>query len=236
MAMNRLVAVVVLSLLTATFFIDAEARRFRRGKDPCPRAERNLNIRCGHHISGQCPGSSYCFRSRARPIATCCCKDTAATCPDCTQPVNCVIDPCEVTACPAFPNATCRADFCGGCNARFFIQRQEVTDQCNEIAPCSRYGGRDISINCGRGTTGECPGGSYCDIHPTDVFATCCCNDTAATCPDCTQPVSCVIDPCEVTSCPAFPNATCRADFCGGCNARFFFRRQEVTERCNEQR
>ena len=236
-AMKRTAFILLLCLLNIALFLSVEAAR----KGRCPRGERNIKVKCGRGTRGKCPGSSYCFPGPARRSATCCCNDTAATCPRCTQPVNCLVDPCEVTRCRAFPDAKCRADYCGGCNARFFMgkgrRKREVTDRCNEIKPCRR-GGKVIGINCGRGTSGECPSDSYCDIHPADRFATCCCNNTAAFCPNCTLPFNCLVDPCEVTRCPAFPDAKCRADYCGGCNARFFVgkgkRELEVTGRCNE--
>jgi len=47
------------------------------------------------------------------------------------QPLSlCKTDPCDVNTCPAYPNARCKADFCGGCNARFFVGDKEVTDSC----------------------------------------------------------------------------------------------------------
>ena len=232
--MNRVALVLLLCLLHAAFFLDAEARK-------CPRGERNTKVKCGRRNEVQCPGSSYCFPSSARRSATCCCNDSAATCPDCTRPVNCLADPCDVARCPAVPDAKCRADYCGGCNARFFVRKgrreREVTDRCNEIEPCSRRGGEEIGIGCGFGG-GPCPGESYCDIHPLDAFATCCCNNPAAFCPNCTLPFNCLVNPCQFASCSAFPGAKCRADYCGGCNARFFVgkgrKKREVTDQCNE--
>ena len=47
------------------------------------------------------------------------------------EPRDCVIQPCEVTHCPKFPNAVCLPDYCKGCNARFYTEfGVEVTDQC----------------------------------------------------------------------------------------------------------
>lgn len=55
------------------------------------------------------------------------------TCPPDKPPVNCFANPCQVTSCPAHPEARCESDFCGGCNARFFDdQDKEVTDSCSE--------------------------------------------------------------------------------------------------------
>ena len=85
-----------------------------------------------------CCGSTYARRRR--------CQDPTAICPRCTAPVNCLIDPCEVTTCPNFstsdnfatvdnfPTIVCKADFCGGCTARFFLVfkhfKLEVTKLC----------------------------------------------------------------------------------------------------------
>ena len=214
---------------------------------PCSRrGGTDLEIYCGLGSNGTCPGSSYCDIHPADWFATCCCNDPAATCPNCTRPVNCKVDPCTVSSCPAHPGAVCEADYCGGCNARYYLERtivvdgrkqhvrKEVTDTCsyNHITPCSRYGGQNININCGRGGC-ACPGDSYCDIHPTDRFATCCCNNTGSFCPGCTRPVNCFVDPCRYSKCPLFPDAKCHSDYCGGCNARFFDNYKEVTELCD---
>ena len=55
------------------------------------------------------------------------------TCPPDKPPVNCFVDPCQFAKCPAHPNAKCVSDFCGGCNARFFEDSEEVTDTCSEL-------------------------------------------------------------------------------------------------------
>ena len=52
------------------------------------------------------------------------------TCPDGSDPVNCLVDPCQSATCPGVDNATCVADYCGGCNAKWFVDGVEVTDQC----------------------------------------------------------------------------------------------------------
>ena len=65
----------------------------------------------------------------------------APTCPNGTQMVDCVADPCNVTECPLHPDALCYSDFCGDCNARFFLypSGEEVTETC---------GGHSQSQNC----------------------------------------------------------------------------------------
>ena len=53
-------------------------------------------------------------------------------CPDGSQPVNCLVNPCEYASCPAIKNAKCVADYCGGCNARWYIKDLEVTHVCGK--------------------------------------------------------------------------------------------------------
>ena len=49
------------------------------------------------------------------------------------KPTDCVIQPCEVTHCPNFPNAICLPDYCQECKARFYNNFDvEVTDQCSK--------------------------------------------------------------------------------------------------------
>ena len=52
------------------------------------------------------------------------------TCPPGKDPVQCLVNPCDVTTCDKFPNAECIFDNCGGCFARFFVNNREVTDEC----------------------------------------------------------------------------------------------------------
>ena len=44
------------------------------------------------------------------------------------QVVNCLLNPCDVTECPAHPEAVCNADYCGGCHARFYNADGEDVD------------------------------------------------------------------------------------------------------------
>ena len=39
----------------------------------------------------------------------------------CDVVVNCIVDPCLSSSCPQNPYATCIADYCGGCNARWYV-------------------------------------------------------------------------------------------------------------------
>ena len=60
------------------------------------------------------------------------------TCPCLEGYVECFVDPCEVTDCPALPYATCEADYCGGCNANFYQNGELVNDECGEPEACSQ--------------------------------------------------------------------------------------------------
>ena len=66
-----------------------------------------------------------------------CCSNgcgQACICPPDKPLVNCFVDPCDVTICPAHPDAMCQADYCGGCNARFLdSDGDEVTETCNRM-------------------------------------------------------------------------------------------------------
>lgn len=54
----------------------------------------------------------------------------SAGCPPGVSPVNCFVDPCTFSTCPAHPDAKCEPDYCGDCLARFFDDENEVTDDC----------------------------------------------------------------------------------------------------------
>lgn len=51
-------------------------------------------------------------------------------CPPGVPLVNCFANPCDTATCPNFPNSRCVFDTCGGCNAKFFIGRNEITNEC----------------------------------------------------------------------------------------------------------
>ena len=119
--------------------------------------------------------------------------------------MNCLVNPCKTASCPAVGGATCVADYCGGCNARWILKGQEVTDQCH----------------------GE--------VYPIPIVRFVI-SMTSTGCADGSLPVNCLIDPCQVNSCLLFPTATCEADYCGGCNARFYMNDVEVTHACGKFR
>jgi hypothetical protein len=212
--------------------------------EPCSRhGGRDPGTHCGPGRSDR-PGIGSSREPPHRDIhptdrsATCRCNNTAATCPDCTTPPSCPADPCSHSTRPAYPRAERRPDHRGGRNARLHAGRREVTERCRiepVIEPCSRHGGRDPGTHCGIGSSRECPGSSHRDIQPPNRFAKCCCNDTAATCRDCTRPINCSsVDPCRNSNCPLYPSASCRSDGCGGCNAQYLVGRTvEITRLCD---
>ena len=59
----------------------------------------------------------------------------AAAQTDCPEPVECVVNPCDVERCPRFLNAVCVPNTCdGSCTANFFRgrnNRNNVTDLCS---------------------------------------------------------------------------------------------------------
>ena len=74
----------------------------------------------------------------------------AAAQTDCPEPVECVVNPCDVERCPRFLNAVCVPNTCGGsCTANFFRgrnNRNNVTDRC-AIETCNEK---------------QCPGNRFC--------------------------------------------------------------------------
>ncbi|XP_078608963.1 uncharacterized protein LOC144880582 isoform X2 [Branchiostoma floridae x Branchiostoma japonicum] len=49
-------------------------------------------------------------------------------CPPGVHVFNCFANPCDVASCPAHPEATCQANYCGGCNAKFFDEDGNQVD------------------------------------------------------------------------------------------------------------
>lgn len=101
--------------------------------------------------------------------------DCKGTCP-CKAPcdkdiVNCVDDPCRTATCEKFPEAKCVANFCGGCNAEFFVDGKKVDcnprtclkdgDQCGGF-----LGKRGVFSSRGKSC---CPGSRCCVCHPLAV-------------------------------------------------------------------
>jgi hypothetical protein len=158
-------------------------------------------------------------------------------CQDGSRPVRCKVNPCQGSSCPAVAGATCVADYCGGCNAHWVLNGQEVTDRCQGACPDGSSPVNCLVIPC---QFASCPAvagatcvADYCGgcnarwiLNGLEVTHQC------QGCPGGSLPVNCLIDPCQVNTCPSLPTASCVADYCGGCNARFFINDVEVTHAC----
>ncbi|XP_072013056.1 uncharacterized protein [Amphiura filiformis] len=88
-------------------------------------------------------------------------------------------------------------------------------EHCEAPGPCS-FNGRTYSLSESRPAEDGC-NTCYC----TDGGSWACTEIGCDFCPNGTLPVLCT-DPCSVSSCAAYPNARCRSNFCGGCNAEFY--------------
>lgn len=58
-----------------------------------------------------------------------------AACPEGVSTVFCIVDPCLFATCEV-EGAECVADYCGGCNDRWYLGLQEVTSLCSGMLPC----------------------------------------------------------------------------------------------------
>ncbi|XP_030844718.1 latent-transforming growth factor beta-binding protein 2 isoform X2 [Strongylocentrotus purpuratus] len=81
--------------------------------------------------------------------------------------VNCFVNPCDYSVCSANPDAECRSNYCGGCNADFYVDDVQVN--------CSACPEGMTFNECGSGC-----GPSSCDnlsndICPLFCFAGCFC-------------------------------------------------------------
>ena len=122
-----------------------------------------------------------------------------------SSPANCLVNPCTFATCPGVNGATCVADYCGGCNARWFNNGKEVTDQCQGMHE-HNYSSYKQGFHIF--SPGFCSGSS---------------------------PANCLVNPCTFATCPGVNGATCVADYCGGCDARWLLNGQEVTDQCQGQ-
>ncbi|XP_035679107.1 zonadhesin-like isoform X8 [Branchiostoma floridae] len=185
----------------------------------------------------QCNGNAVCLGPGA--IADSPMADSPAVhrpepspCPPGVSHVSCMADPCEVARCPAHPDAQCRANYCGGCNAEFYdnhgsrVDCDEVPSQCPsgvEVFHC--FANPCDVTSCPAHPEATCQanycGGCNADFVDEDGNQVDC-NETDPMCPPGVPVFHCFANPCDVTSCPAHPEATCQANFCGGCNAEFF--------------
>jgi hypothetical protein len=54
-------------------------------------------------------------------------------CPDGKPMVACLLNPCQVSRCPNFPQAICKANYCGGCFAVWSVDGKPV--DCGPVDP-----------------------------------------------------------------------------------------------------
>eukprot|EP00486_Rosalina_sp_Unknown_P009047 CAMPEP_0201595752 /NCGR_PEP_ID=MMETSP0190_2-20130828/192645_1 /ASSEMBLY_ACC=CAM_ASM_000263 /TAXON_ID=37353 /ORGANISM="Rosalina sp." /LENGTH=1032 /DNA_ID=CAMNT_0048055839 /DNA_START=42 /DNA_END=3141 /DNA_ORIENTATION=+ len=169
---------------------------------------------------------------------------TMSPCPTGEMIVNCFVDPCRFATCPGVQGATCESNYCGGCNAIFkdpFTLKGLTQSQCHPTHP--------FPIEIGPippmvpPTRPEYP---Y-PIELPDPIPPMAPPTIPPMAPPSPEPpilrpfpypvppmlppspeppilkpclmVYCFARPCSVSSCPAYPEATCADDYCGGCNA-----------------
>lgn len=77
---------------------------------------------CRSNFCGGCYANFYHGNNKVT-----CQKDE---CPNRVPIVNCATDPCSAAKCRKYPTAKCFSNFCGGCNAEFYVGYTNV--DCNE--------------------------------------------------------------------------------------------------------
>ncbi|ESP02596.1 hypothetical protein LOTGIDRAFT_171918 [Lottia gigantea] len=164
-------------------------------------------------------------------------------------------DGCEICKCKKCEPVLCKMkcpygwavgkDGCEICKCKMELP-------CDGASPLQNKDGKNLY--CGRG--GErCPDNSYCEIHPTDLYAVCCskcspvlcdlyCKNgfkvdnngcetcSCRQCPKGVELVSCFTNPCNGAICSDPSAKTCKANYCGGCNAVWYDSNNEVVS-CN---
>ena len=57
---------------------------------------------------------------------------SSVQCPEDTPALRCGLNYCNFLTCPESPDAECIMDVCGQCEARFYMNNEEVTDSCSK--------------------------------------------------------------------------------------------------------
>nr|CAB3267843.1 zonadhesin [Phallusia mammillata] len=165
--------------------------------------------------------------------------ENCGPCPPGVPVVNCLVDPCQFATCPRFPQARCVSNYCGGCNHDFYIGDKKIPKEKCECESNQIYypGCKPCQSTCENPNpvcTLDCRPGCACRKGLTLKGKKCVLPRQCGPCPPGVPQVQCVIDPCEVNTCPRFPEAECRANFCGGCNAEFFLNGKQIPdEKCH---
>ncbi|XP_021351240.1 kielin/chordin-like protein [Mizuhopecten yessoensis] len=108
-------------------------------KESCP------NYPYAKCVNNYCGGCNAKFYLKGKEVTKTCTKTSPikphlpSPCKKGVHMVQCFANPCDVQQCPSLPHAACVSDYCGGCNARFYINNEEVTGMC-------RSGRRPIGI------------------------------------------------------------------------------------------
>ena len=148
-------------------------------------------------------------------------------CPVDKPQVNCDVAPCSVTECRANPTATCKDNYCGGCNAEFYNKdgkRINCRTGCPVDKPLVYCFARPCDVTQCRANPNATCKDNYCGGCNAEFFnkdgKKINCNTG---CPVDKPQVNCGRAPCSAaTKCRADPTATCKNNYCGGCNADFF--------------
>ncbi|XP_064603800.1 uncharacterized protein LOC135469187 [Liolophura sinensis] len=122
-------------------------------------------------------------------------------CPDGKLPLSCFANPCEVNSCPAYPLAECRANYCGGCSAEYYVEGQRVD--------CSVCRNGDPPEKCDNQCKYARPAPGY------KCVAEYCCGCSIKFVELCAK--ECLIHPCARTVCES--GLRCQPNFCD-CSAQ----------------
>ncbi|XP_078000283.1 uncharacterized protein LOC144452853 isoform X2 [Glandiceps talaboti] len=222
-------------------------------EDGCPPGQRKVaclrnpcddskcpHYRCKPNYCGEC--SATYFDALGNPVK-CHTEAELHGCPQGVDVIRCAIHPCDVTDCPKFPNAQCRANYCGGCNAEFYdLYGNKVDCRLGVKGELDEYYGCDPGVpivackvdpclvaTCPRVPNARCKfnfcGGCNTEFFGEDGNKVDCGNGGAyesADCPLGVPRINCRVDPCEGARCEANPTAKCKGNFCGDCKPEFF--------------
>jgi hypothetical protein len=167
---------------------------------------------------------------------------SSTSCADGSDYMNCFTSPCEITSdeCSKESPISCMEDYCGGCNAiRFNAMGSQVCVPSVPSPLCTSDSDCRMEEYCSSGTCrshGACSNVVDC-FNPSNVFPVVLCVGyltcekemcgvicSKSFCADGSNPVNCLVSPCEITSkeCQAESPVSCVDDYCGGCNAYRF--------------
>lgn len=124
-----------------------------------------------------------------------CCGDDCS-CANGEEVVNCLVDPCQVA--PACDEGSCRANFCGGCNAEFFNDEGErvceepsceSSKDCKDDHYCSVRGVCEPDNTCEADIDCNMAGNNYPQFMKCMSYGTC---NRGGTCSQTCGPIQCL--------------------------------------------